>query len=272
MGVVSAALVLRERGLGSGPVAASLRGVGELFAPPDAAVEPGAARRPRDRRRRRAHAVRRALTPTAPRRRPPTDRSPTGGPTPGGSAITAVVHRPGRVLALAAVLAVAGWVADTQTAVQSDVTKLVPSTMPALRNLNTLEKVTGVSGEIDVTVRGANVASPSTLKWMIGYENGLLAHYGYVEEKGCAQRDAVPGAVAARPVLDRQPDRSASANLSQTQINTLLNSVPAYFSQAVLTGDRREATLAFGIRLMPLAAPAAGDRLHALAAASRRPA
>ena len=33
-----------------------------------------------------------------------------------------------------------GWVADTQTAVQSDVTKLVPPNMPALRNLRTLEQ------------------------------------------------------------------------------------------------------------------------------------
>ena len=57
------------------------------------------------------------------------------------------------MLAVGIVLAGAGWVADTQTAVESDVTKLVPSNMPALQNLRTLEQVTGVSGEIDVTVR-----------------------------------------------------------------------------------------------------------------------
>ena len=51
----------------------------------------------------------------------------------------------------------AGWVADTQTSVQSDVTKLVPSSMPALRDLHTLEHVTGVSGEIDVTVHARDV-------------------------------------------------------------------------------------------------------------------
>ena len=36
-------------------------------------------------------------------------------------------------------------------------------------------------------------------------------------------------------------------------ISSLLKAVPPYFSQAVITPDRREATLAFGIRLMPLA-------------------
>ena len=65
-----------------------------------------------------------------------------GGGKP-GRVIGGLVARPGRVLALAALLAVIGWVADTQTGVQSDVTKLVPTSMPALRNLDTLEKVTG---------------------------------------------------------------------------------------------------------------------------------
>jgi len=185
-----------------------------------------------------------------------------GGSLPGRIA-TGVMRRPGRVLALAGVLAVAGWIADTQTAVQSDVTKLVPTTMPALRNLTTLEKVTGVSGEIDVAVRGANVASPATLEWMISYENGLLTHYGYVEDSApthpCAHATLCP-ALSLPDLFSSGTSAGASASqsgagaaLSQTQINTLLQSVPRYFSQAVLTGDHREATLAFGIRLMPLA-------------------
>ena len=33
---------------------------------------------------------------------------------------------------------------------------------------------------------------------------------------------------------------------------SFLRAVPSYFSQAVITADRREATLAFGMRLMPL--------------------
>jgi uncharacterized protein len=255
--VVSAALVLGERGLGAGRLAASLRGAGELFAAP-ARVVARALRGARD-----------IIADAA----ATLGRRPSGGghEGPGGGAsaslpgriVTAVMRRPSRVLAVAGVLAVTGWIADTQTAVQSDVTKLVPASMPALRNLTTLEKVTGVSGEIDVAVRGANVASPGTLTWMIDYENGLLSHYGYVEGSApthpCAQATLCPalslpdlfstGTAAA----GSGGQSSASANLSQTQIDALLRSVPKYFSEAVLTGDHREATLAFGIRLMPLA-------------------
>ena len=39
---------------------------------------------------------------------------------------------------------------------------------------------------------------------------------------------------------------------TQESIEELLDIVPAYFSQGVLTADRKTATLAFGIRLMPL--------------------
>ena len=167
--------------------------------------------------------------------------------------IGAVAAHPGRVLAVAAVLAVGGWVADTQTAVQSDVTKLVPPNMPALRNLRTLERVTGVSGEIDVTVSGANVASPTVVGWMIGYENQLLTHYGYLETRGCAHSTLCPA--LSLPDLFSTGSQAAktSSSLTQTQISQLLAAVPTYFSQAVITPDHRAATLAFGIRLMPLA-------------------
>jgi hydrophobe/amphiphile efflux-3 (HAE3) family protein len=168
-----------------------------------------------------------------------------------GRILAAVMRRPGRVLALAAVLAVAGWVVDTQTAVQSDVTKLVPSNMPALRNLRTLEKVTGVSGEIDVTVRSPNVATPATVGWMINYENELLTHYGYVEEKGCAHSTLCP-ALSLPDLFSTSSQSTKQTNLTQAQISQLLAAVPTYFSQAVITPDHREATLAFGIRLMPL--------------------
>jgi hypothetical protein len=238
----SAALVLGERDWGifgsslrgaAEIVAASLRGAREILA--------GAGRwllAPSRRLRGPGHAgsVRGGSIP------------PSGGP---GRVVSAVTRRPGRVLALAAILAVAGWVASTQTAVQSDVTKLVPKSMPALRNLRTLERVTGVSGEIDVTVRGANVASPATVGWMIRYENRLLTHYGYLEKRGCSASTLCP-ALSLPDLFDSGSATGKPAKLNQSQIDQLLSAVPTYFSQAVITPDHREATLAFGIRLMPL--------------------
>ncbi len=220
----SAALVLGERRrprsteAGRGKLGAAVRGAGEILHDAGASV---AAR--------------------APAIRPPRVEV--------GRMIAAVTHRPGRVLAIGGVLALLGWVADTQTSVQSDVTKLVPSSMPALKDLRTLEKVTGVSGEIDVVVHAKNVATPAVVGWMLKYENQLMTHYGYVETKGCAHSTLCP----ALSLPDLFSAGSGSPALSQNQIRSLLAAVPAYFRQAVITGDQRDATLAFGIRLMPLA-------------------
>jgi predicted RND superfamily exporter protein len=157
------------------------------------------------------------------------------------------------VIAIAVLLAAAGWVADTQTSVQSDVTKLVPASMPALRDLHSLERVTGVSGEIDVTVKASDVTQPRIVDWMIGYEKQLLNRYGYVEIKGCARATLCPA--LSLPDLFSAGSSSASSSstsLTHAGIQSLLAAVPPYFSQAVITADHREATLAFGIRLMPL--------------------
>ncbi len=171
----------------------------------------------------------------------------------GRGALAAAARRPGRVLAIGLLLAVLGWVADTQTSVQSDVTKLVPASMPALQNLRTLERVTGVSGEIDVVVHSSDVATPKTIGWMLRYEDALLAHYGYVEARGCARATLCPALSLPDLFCSGAQVSSGTCNsLSTGTIMSFLRAVPSYFSQAVITGDRREATLAFGIRLMPL--------------------
>jgi hydrophobe/amphiphile efflux-3 (HAE3) family protein len=243
----SAALVMAERD--GRVVGAALRGAAEIIA---ASVR-GAAellaglRRGIPRRRRATYLMGEPIRDDRGRR-----RLPGSGPTGlTGRVATAVLGRPGRVLVVAAALAVIGWVADTQIAIQSDVTKLVPASMPALRNLNTLEKVTGVSGEIDVTVRARNVATPQVVAWMVRYENALLTHYGYVEETGCARATLCP-ALSLPDLFSTGGQTASAAKLTPSTINGLLGAVPPYFKEAVITSDQREATLAFGIRLMPL--------------------
>ncbi len=218
---VSAALALGDRR--GGALGASLRGAREILH--EAGVRPA-------RMLPRAGAPLRSLGPRT---------------------VGAVLARPRLVLALGGTLAVLGWGADTQTSVQSDVTKLVPTNMPALRDLRELERITGVSGEIDVIVNARDVATPATVGWMLRYENALQQHYGYLETKGCAHSTLCPA--LSLPDLfsaGTQSSQNPSAGLTQASIRGLLAAVPTYFSQAVITPDHRSATLAFGIRLMPL--------------------
>ncbi len=163
------------------------------------------------------------------------------------------MRHPERVLAVAGVLAVLGWGLDTQTSVQTDVTKLVPQNLASLRNLATLERDTGVGGEIDVMVTGPNLATARVVNWMSAYERSVLGRYGYSESaatRGCGHVQLCPA--FSLPDLFTSSG-STPATVTDASVRSVLAAVPGYLSQGVITPDRRTATLAFGIREMPLA-------------------
>jgi predicted RND superfamily exporter protein len=151
------------------------------------------------------------------------------------------------VLAVGLAIAVIGWVADTRTAVESDVRQLVPQDLPALRDVNELEHATGVSGEIDVTVRGA-VTSPAAVRWMTSLQRRVLDAHGFQTGDTCLTQKDPPEVCPALSLTDLF---SQSPNAAEN-VNALLAAVPPYFSQAVVSPDRRIATMAFGIRFLPL--------------------
>jgi hydrophobe/amphiphile efflux-3 (HAE3) family protein len=165
---------------------------------------------------------------------------------------------PSRVLAVAAGIALAGFALDTQTRVVSDVEKLVPQNLRELRDVKALQKTTGVSGEIDVTVAANDLTEPAVLNWMVNYQRGLLTRYGYSSQQGCGRAQLCPA--LSLPDLFR----NNAALKDRARVRALLDAVPPYFSQAVITQDRRLATLAFGIRLGPL------DRQQQVIQAMRR--
>jgi uncharacterized protein len=164
----------------------------------------------------------------------------------GRASMAAALRDPRRVVLIAAVLAVIGWGLDTQIGVETDIQKLVPQNLSALRDLRSLQQSTGVGGEIDVVVRASDLTDPKVLTWMSDYQQRLLRRYGYSAKRGCGAATLCP-AFSLTNLLSTE-----NGTPSQSQVRALLDAVPAYFSQAVITRDRRTATLAFGIRLMPL--------------------
>jgi hydrophobe/amphiphile efflux-3 (HAE3) family protein len=161
-------------------------------------------------------------------------------------ALGLALSRPRRVLAIGLAIAVAGLALDTQSEVVSDVQELVPQDLQALRDANLLQDETGVSGEIDVTVRADDITDPKVIAWMTRFQNRVLRDHGYRPGKRCTQERNPPELCPALSL----PDLFSTAG--QTQVSRLLDAVPAYFSQGVVTADRTTANLAFGIRLMPL--------------------
>jgi uncharacterized protein len=166
------------------------------------------------------------------------------GAAVGRGALSLATAHPGRVVLVALAVAVAGWGLETQTKVESDLTKLVPQN-GAIRDLQALQRSTDVGGEIDVVVSGARLTDPAVVKWMTSYQTAVLKRFGYSTKRGCGKAELCPA--FSLPDLFQ-----GGQDATRQQIEGLLDAVPPYFSQGVITADRRTATLAFGIRLMPL--------------------
>jgi hydrophobe/amphiphile efflux-3 (HAE3) family protein len=158
------------------------------------------------------------------------------------------LSRPKRVLAIGLAVAVVGLALDTQSEVVSDVRELVPQDLQALKDVNVLQEETGVSREIDVTKRAAHITDPTVIAWMTRFQDQVLRTHGYESGKRCTQDKDPPELCPALSL----PDLFSTAAGGQSQVRSLLDAVPAYFSQGVVTADRKTANLAFGIRLMPL--------------------
>jgi hydrophobe/amphiphile efflux-3 (HAE3) family protein len=170
----------------------------------------------------------------------------TGLRRAGAAALGYAERRPARVLAIALAVAACGWVLDTQTRVESDIQRLVPQDMPALRDLDALQRSTGVGGEVDVVVQGADVTSPAVIEWMTGYQAAVLREQGFNATRGCGEAELCPAFSLPDLFTTAASRRDAGA------VDALLDAVPPYFSRSVISADRRTATLAFGVRLMAL--------------------
>ena len=204
------------------------------------------------------------------------------------AALVHAMRHPGRVVGIGLALAALGWALDSQTHVQTNLEKLVPQNTASLRNLDTLERLSGVGGEIDLMVSGKRVAqaaagrragplslgqtiaTPAVIDWMSSYENSVLGRFGYTATRGCGKAELCPafslpdlfqggtlGEAASASTGKASAGSAASGKgqapkLTRAEIRALLGVIPPYFSQDVLTANRRVATLAFGIRLMPL--------------------
>jgi uncharacterized protein len=165
-------------------------------------------------------------------------------------ALHGAIEQPRKVLAIGLALALVGWVVDTQSKVVSDVRQLVPANLQALRDVNQLEKATGVSGEIDVTVHARDITDPAVVAWMTRFQQGALQAHGYKVGARCSDAEGAPELCPALSLPDLFSAAIGSAG--STNVRQLLAAVPPYFSQGVVSRDRKTANMAFGIRLMPL--------------------
>lgn len=163
------------------------------------------------------------------------------------------IAKPGRVVAIAAVLAVAGWIAGTRTEIVSDFRELVPRNLPELQNVDKLQEEVGVSGQVDVTVTAEDISSPEVIEWMGDFRSRVLELGGFEgQSPDCQDPGTRLCPAISLPDLfgeERTPNRQ--------RIRSVLELLPPYFAQAVVEVDPgtgeigNTAVLSFGIKVMP---------------------
>ena len=172
----------------------------------------------------------------------------------GRRALAMSISAPGRVLAVAAVLAAIGWGVGTQIPVISDIRQLVPGNLPALQNVDELENATGVSGLTYVTVTAPDLKDPKVISWMHDFEQRVLERHGYTSAQSCQSAGTEICPEISLPDFIYGDSTTAP---SRQQITTDLRLLPHYVAQAMVTTDPttgkpgNTGVITFGIKVMP---------------------
>ena len=58
---------------------------------------------------------------------------------------------------------------------ETDIRDLAPPNLSALKDLNELEKQTGISGDVNVTIKAPDPTSPQVISWAEGFQQRVLA-------------------------------------------------------------------------------------------------
>lgn len=186
----------------------------------------------------------------------------------GVAAIAMAMARPRRVLAAGLLLAVCGWVASAGTGVETDIRDLAPPHLKALDDLNELEKETGISGDVNVTIKAPDPTSPQVIAWAENFQQRVLARHGFTSgNPSCAKAQICP-ALSLTDFFGGASSSSGTTSTSSSQglgdVHALVQALPCFISQIVIShrgecsptsgatpiGDT--ADIAFGIRVQPL--------------------
>jgi uncharacterized protein len=186
----------------------------------------------------------------------------------GTAAIAMAIARPGRVLAAGLLLAACGWVASAGTGVETDIRDLAPPHLRALEDLKQLEKETGISGDVNVTIRAQDPTSPQVISWAQGFQQRVLARHGFSgSSPSCTDAQICPALSLTDFFGGAGASSSGAAQQSPPQagdVRALVQALPCFISQIVIShqgecsptagatpiGDT--ADIAFGIRVQPL--------------------
>ncbi len=191
------------------------------------------------------------------------ERHPSLPPTAGehprslpNRAVELALAYPRHVLGIGLALAAIGWALGTQIETESNIAKLAPQNLQAVKDLNELQDVTGVSGELDVRVHAPDLTDPATIRWMAAFKRRALRAGGFSgPNPSCQEAEICPGPALSDFVTGGGDLPAAETpKLTEKGIRTALRQLPPYDLRQVATVDPKTglpagtALVSFGIR------------------------
>jgi predicted RND superfamily exporter protein len=170
-------------------------------------------------------------------------------------AVGLALRHPKRVLGVGLALAVLGWGLGTRIGTQSDIVELAPQDVRAVQDLKRLQELTGVSGELDVSVEAEDLTDPATIRWMADFKRRALAAGGFAgENPSCLEAEICPGPALSDFVTGGGLTAGTGRDLTKGEIRAAFREIPAYDLRPLATLDpgtglpAGRALLGFGIR------------------------
>jgi hydrophobe/amphiphile efflux-3 (HAE3) family protein len=176
-------------------------------------------------------------------------------PPPAQRLLALSLAHPKRVLGISAALALVGWGLGTQVGTVTDIRDLAPQDVSAIRDLNNVQDVTGVSGQLELSVEAPDLSDPATMQWMAAFKQRVLSENGFSgPQPSCLKAEVCPG-----PALsDFLITSGRNERITRHDVRATLGELPAYDLEQVAPVDPKTglpghtALLSFGIRAQSL--------------------
>jgi hypothetical protein len=179
-----------------------------------------------------------------------------GHPLPPSERVVGIsLRHPRRVLAVGGTLAVLGWGLGTRIDTVSDIRSLAPQGLREIKDLESVQEATGVSGQLQVAVEASDLSDPATIRWMADFKQRALEENGFSGPRpSCLKAEICPGpALSDFLVSDKRKEQ-----LKQDDIRATLRELPSYDLEQLAPVNPRTglpghvALLSFGIRSQSL--------------------
>ena len=161
-----------------------------------------------------------------------------------------IIKSPVVILPIALALTIAGVIADGHIATETDEMKFISQDIPVIKDMLTLQKISGGFISANILVEADDIAQPATLEWILQLESQIMSN----------QAEAVR---STSSIADTITMMAAGGSIPQDplQIKGIITSLPPQIAGNLITSDSRAANI-----IVSLNGTSTGDQSRQLVA------